>query len=90
MTAATLSPPSTQVLGTGKILPLHLDRQAVVYVRQSTMQQVERHRESTRLQYGLVERAHQLGWSRQRILVLSGCNPRCHCLGPGQPGATDR
>ena len=41
----------------GKIQGHHRDRQAVVYVRQSTLQQVLRHQESTRLQYGLVDRA---------------------------------
>jgi len=54
----------------GKIRGNHLQRQAVIYVRQSTMQQVERHQESTRLQYGLVDRALQLGWPKQRILVI--------------------
>jgi DNA invertase Pin-like site-specific DNA recombinase len=34
------------------------------------MQQVERHQESTRLQYGLVERAIQLGWPSQRVIVI--------------------
>ena len=53
-----------------KILPHHLDRLAVVYVRQSTMQQVVEHQESTRLQYGLVERAIALGWPKDRILVI--------------------
>ena len=48
----------------------HIDRLAVVYVRQSTMQQVERHRESTRLQYELSDLATNLGWSRQRVLVI--------------------
>lgn len=37
-----------------KIDDLHLDQLAVVYVRQSTLQQVLEHQESTRLQYGLV------------------------------------
>lgn len=49
----------------------------MIYVRQSTMQQVERHQESTRLQYGLVDRALQLGWPKQRILVIDedlGCS----------------
>ena len=50
-----------------KILPRHRERLAVVYVRQSTVQQVERHQESTRLQYGLQEQAQRLGWSRERI-----------------------
>ena len=40
-----------------KILRRHQDRLAIVYVRQSTVQQVERHQESTRLQYGLADRA---------------------------------
>ena len=36
----------------GKIADRHLERLAVVYVRQSTRQQVAHHGESTRLQYG--------------------------------------
>lgn len=54
----------------GKIRARHLDRLAVVYVRQSTMQQVLDHQESTRLQYGLVQRAEALGWSAARVLVI--------------------
>lgn len=46
------------------------ERLAVVYVRQSTMQQVLEHQESTRLQYGLVQRAMALGWSEARVLVI--------------------
>jgi hypothetical protein len=41
-----------------KIQPWHQDRLAVVYVRQSTAQQVQTHQESTRLQYGLTH-----GWA---------------------------
>jgi len=40
-----------------KIRAEHRDRAAVVYVRQSSRQQVLEHSESTRLQYALVERA---------------------------------
>ena len=40
-----------------KIRPEHLDRAAIVYVRQSSRQQVLDHSESTRLQYALAERA---------------------------------
>ena len=54
----------------GKIQGRHRDRLAVVYVRQSTVQQTVRHQESTRLQYGLTERALELGWSGQRVLVI--------------------
>jgi DNA invertase Pin-like site-specific DNA recombinase len=53
-----------------KIAPVHLQRLAVVYVRQSTAQQVLRHEESTRLQYGLVDRARELGWPEERIMVI--------------------
>ena len=53
-----------------KIRREHRDRLAIVYIRQSTMQQVERHQESTRLQYALTERAYSLGWAREMIVVI--------------------
>src|SRR5271167_301200 len=53
-----------------KILPRHQDRLAIVYVRQSTAQQVERHQESTRLQNALADRAAQFGWLREQIVVI--------------------
>ena len=57
-------------LGGNKIQPPHLERLAVVYVRQSTPQQVLDHRESRELQYKLADRAVDLGWSRDRVLVI--------------------
>jgi len=54
----------------GKVQPWHRDRLAAVYVRQSTAQQVHDHQESTRLQYGLAERAVVLGWAPSRVLVI--------------------
>ena len=54
----------------GKVGPWHRDRLAAVYVRQSTAQQVQDHQESTRLQYGLAERAVALGWAPSRVLVI--------------------
>jgi DNA invertase Pin-like site-specific DNA recombinase len=54
----------------GKIGPRHRDRLAAVYVRQSSAQQVHDHTESTRLQYGLAERAAALGWAASRVLVI--------------------
>jgi DNA invertase Pin-like site-specific DNA recombinase len=54
----------------GKVGPRHRDRLAAVYVRQSTAQQVQDHQESTRLQYGLAERAVALGWAPPRVLVI--------------------
>lgn len=53
-----------------KIRREHRDRLAIVYIRQSTMQQVERHQESTRLQYALTARAYSLGWAREMIVVI--------------------
>jgi DNA invertase Pin-like site-specific DNA recombinase len=54
----------------GKVGPRHRDRLAAVYVRQSTAQQVQDHQESTRLQYGLADRAVGLGWAASRVLVI--------------------
>ena len=53
-----------------KIRASHYDRLAAVYVRQSTPQQMLRHQESTRLQYGLVDRALALGWAKAQVLVI--------------------
>jgi DNA invertase Pin-like site-specific DNA recombinase len=53
-----------------KIDDRHLARLAVVYIRQSTMQQVQHHQESTRLQYSLGSRARQWGWEQDRVLVF--------------------
>ncbi len=53
-----------------KIQAHHLERLAVVYVRQSTLQQVNDHQESTQIQYGLVGRAEALGWQTERVLTI--------------------
>jgi len=46
-----------------KITPEHRDRQAYVYVRQSTSDQLLHNHESRRRQYALADRARALGWS---------------------------
>src|SRR5262249_7314659 len=48
----------------------HLERPAFVYVRQSTLFQVREHTASTARQYDLVQRAHDLGWSKASITVI--------------------
>lgn len=73
MTVATRD--STQTSPTSayrseKIAHRHLDRLAMVYVRQSTARQVLEHQESTRLQYQLRERAEELGWAEDRIVII--------------------
>ena len=48
----------------------HLDRDAVIYVRQSSLMQVRDNTASTMRQYDLVHRAQSLGWTRERIHVI--------------------
>jgi DNA invertase Pin-like site-specific DNA recombinase len=58
------------LLRSPKIQLWHLDRLAIDYVRQSTAHQVAVNRESTDRQYALVNRAIELGWPPDRILVI--------------------
>jgi DNA invertase Pin-like site-specific DNA recombinase len=55
-----------------QIAPHHLQRPAYIYVRQSTLGQVQHHRESTERQYALREKALALGWAAEAIRVLDG------------------
>jgi DNA invertase Pin-like site-specific DNA recombinase len=69
-----------------KIQRQHRERLAMVYVRQSTMQQIERHQESTRLQYALVDRALSFGWDRSSIVVVDDDQGRSGASMEGRPG----
>jgi DNA invertase Pin-like site-specific DNA recombinase len=53
-----------------KIGPSHLQRLAYIYIRQSTLKQVEHNRESQVNQYYLTQRAEALGWPQDRIRVI--------------------
>ena len=53
-----------------KIKPTHTQRAAYVYIRQSSPGQVEHNRESTARQYALADRACQLGWSKQQVVLI--------------------
>lgn len=55
-----------------KVRAEHLNREALVYVRQSTMAQVRFNQESTQRQYALQERALLLGWPEEHIHVIDG------------------
>jgi DNA invertase Pin-like site-specific DNA recombinase len=70
----------------GKIQAWHLDRLAVVYVRQSTPQQVNDNTESTQRQYALARRAGELGWRADRILVIDEDQGRSGASAEGRPG----
>jgi DNA invertase Pin-like site-specific DNA recombinase len=52
------------------IMPTHLSRRALIYVRQSTPHQVLSNGESLRLQYALRQRAVELGWHEADVEVI--------------------
>lgn len=55
-----------------KITPRHLDRKAVIYIRQSSPKQVREHLDSQLTQRSLVHRAQDLGWHPERIETFDG------------------
>jgi DNA invertase Pin-like site-specific DNA recombinase len=67
-----------------KITAGHLQRQAMLYVRQSTLHQVLENTESTARQYALQERAIALGWPAERVVVID------QDLGQSGASAADR
>ena len=69
-----------------KIQRQHLERIAIVYVRQSTIQQMERHQESTKLQYALRDHVEHLGWPKHRILVIDSDLGLSGATSEGRPG----
>lgn len=52
------------------ITPSHLARKAIIYIRQSTPQQVLTNQESLQLQYALHQRALELGWPAEAIETI--------------------
>jgi DNA invertase Pin-like site-specific DNA recombinase len=56
--------------GSTKIQPTHLERQAVVYVRQSDPKQVLKNRESGFNQRAQRERVLELGWKKGQVIVI--------------------
>jgi hypothetical protein len=61
---------STPLLRSELVTPQHLRRLALVYIRQSSPQQVLTNQESLRLQYALQQRARDLGWPTEQIEVI--------------------
>ncbi len=58
------------MLTSTKILPEHLEKKAVIYVRQSSNHQVVNNLESQKRQYDLQHRAVKLGWPKNRCLTI--------------------
>jgi len=69
-----------------KITDVHRRRRAVVYVRQSSVGQVERNRESAARQYALRERAIDLGWSPGSVAVVDEDTGRSGATSDGRLG----
>jgi DNA invertase Pin-like site-specific DNA recombinase len=67
-----------------KIRSQHLERNAYLYVRQSSLRQVYEHAESTKRQYALADRAVALGWPRENIVTIDSD------LGQSGSSATNR
>src|SRR5205807_6084965 len=56
------------VMISDKICPQHLERKAILYVRQSSAHQVLHNRESSALQYAMRDRLTALGWSEIEVI----------------------
>ena len=67
-----------------QISTAHRAKRAYIYIRQSSVNQVKHHRESTELQYRLVDRAIRFGWPRERVEVID------EDLGKSGAGSSDR
>ena len=63
-----------------KITSEHLQHKAFVYLRQSSLRQVRENLESQRLQYGLLDRARELGWHDIKPHARSLKSGSCHQL----------
>jgi DNA invertase Pin-like site-specific DNA recombinase len=64
------APAHLLALRPAKVRDHHIDRKAIVYIRQSSPQQVAEHKESTARQYALADVAVALGWPRDRVEIV--------------------
>jgi DNA invertase Pin-like site-specific DNA recombinase len=71
---------------TAKVHDGHLNRKAIVYIRQSSPQQVADHKESTARQYALADLAVALGWPRDRVEVVDADQGRSGQTATGRLG----
>ena len=70
----------------GKVTDAHRRRRAVIYVRQSTLAQVQTNLESSARQYALRERAVELGWRREAVSVVDEDTGRSGSSSDGRIG----
>jgi len=69
-----------------KVKASHLSRTAYLYVRQSTMHQVQENTESTKRQYQLRERALGLGWQTEQIRIIDCDQAKSGASAAGREG----
>jgi DNA invertase Pin-like site-specific DNA recombinase len=82
----TIDARASHLRGSSKLQNHHLDRTAIVYVRQSSAHQVLENTESTERQYALVGRAVHLGWSGDRVEVIDEDQGRSGTTAEGRLG----
>lgn len=70
----------------GKIQETHHNRLAIIYIRQSTLHQVQYDNESPKLQYALTKTAETLGWLTEQIIVIDDDLGRSGANALGRPG----
>jgi DNA invertase Pin-like site-specific DNA recombinase len=71
------------------ITPFHLDRQALIYIRQSNPRQIVNNQESLKLQYALRQRAQEHGWMPTAIEVIDTDLGRTGSTTEGRQGFKD-
>jgi DNA invertase Pin-like site-specific DNA recombinase len=74
------------MIANAKIRPVHLERSAYVYVRQSTEHQVQKNIESQQRQYELVELAVRYGWPKERVVLIDDDLGRSGSSATGRTG----
>jgi Resolvase, N terminal domain len=86
MAAALREPERLHFSGSIKLQDHHRARTAIVYVRQSSMHQVQDNTESTERQYALVHRAVALGWAGNCVEVIDEDQGRSGTTAEGRLG----
>jgi DNA invertase Pin-like site-specific DNA recombinase len=88
--AADHTPPRNTTMAPGRrstsLSDRHLSKLAIVYVRQSSTQQIFEHKESRERQYALADYAALLGWPRERIVVIDEDQGRSGRTAEQRPG----
>jgi len=74
--SGTESAPRTRAVQSANITDAHRAKLAVVYVRQSTPQQVAENREFLARQYASAHHASAPGWPPERVIVIDGTSGR--------------